>query len=191
MGRVRPICPDSLESQCQNHKTIIQNFLCFLLTIVCIFLFILFSSLLLWLLSIKFITRCLHMATDSVPLCNGRRDLQVVLSVMMQSAVMMLQCLGPLCLQHAVVTAVRARSALNLTQLSDWIIMNLSSQTSLRLKANSHHKLRVSSVGVSLHFAVFWQNSCLPLFRVTVSATRYGPRDSAVRPRAALGSRRS
>ena len=29
------------------------------------------------------------------------------LTVMMPSAVMMLQCLGPLCLQHAVVTTVR------------------------------------------------------------------------------------
>lgn len=50
------------------------------------------------------------------------------LTVMMQSAVMMLQCLGPLCLQHAV---ARARSALSIT-MSDWIIMNLSSQASLR-----------------------------------------------------------
>ena len=85
-------------------------FVFFRLYIFYFFLFNLFSSWLLWLLSIiKFITRCLHMATDSVPLCNGRRYLQVVLSVMMQSAVMMLQCLGPLCLQHAVVTAVRVR----------------------------------------------------------------------------------
>ena len=104
-----------------NHKIIkllsiiIQNILCFL-PHKCLYLLflsrysILFSSWLLWLLSIiKFITRCLHMATDSVPLCNGWLYLQVVLSVMMQSAVMMLQCLSPLCLQHAVVSAVKVR----------------------------------------------------------------------------------
>ena len=41
------------------------------------------------------------------------------------------------------------------SQVSDGIIMNLSSPTSLRLKANRHHKLLASSVGVSLHIADF------------------------------------
>ena len=61
----------------------VKTLLCFFLQLSCLYLlliypFILFSSMLLWLLTIKFITRCLHMATDTVPLCNGRRNLQVV-----------------------------------------------------------------------------------------------------------------
>ena len=110
----------------------VKTLLCFFLTIVLSVSFINLSIHIIQLYAFmatyntKFITRCLHMATDTVPLCNGRRNLQVVAHS--NDAV----CSYDAAVSGPPLSAARSSQVCSLNSaLSDWIIMNLSSHAKI------------------------------------------------------------